>query len=153
MSGQLWPGQTLFPQSFLPLFHIVSVHHKAEDLQKASYPQGLGILKAVYGNAKDFRFVFTGNIDIEAFKPLMCKYIASLPSEDETKPGKAKDFGIMPVKGNRELTYRKQMENPKTTVNIVATGKIPYNLKNIVAINALDHILDIVYFENNIIGA
>ena len=33
MSGQLWPGQTLFPQSFLPLFHIVSVHHKAEDLQ------------------------------------------------------------------------------------------------------------------------
>ena len=121
---------------------------KAEDLQKASYPQGLGILKAVYGNAKDFRFVFTGNIDIEAFKPLMCKYIASLPSEDETKPGKAKDFGIMPVAGSRELSYRKQMENPKTTVNIVATGKIPYNLKNIVAINALDHILDIVYFEN-----
>ncbi len=121
---------------------------KAEDLQKASYPQGLGILKAVYGNAKDFRFVFTGNIDIEAFKPLMCKYIASLPSEDETKPGKAKDFGIMPVKGNRELTYRRQMENPKTTVSITATGKIPYNLNNIVAINALDHILDIVYFEN-----
>lgn len=121
---------------------------RAEDLKKASYPQGLGILKAVYGNAKDFKFVFTGNIDIEAFKPLMCKYIASLPSEDETKPGKAKDFGIMPVKGDRQLAYRKQMENPKTTVNIVSTGKIKYNLKNLVAIKALDHILDIVYFEN-----
>lgn len=121
---------------------------KAEDLQKASYPQGLGILKGVYGNAKDFRFVFTGNIDMDVFKPLMCKYIASLPWEDETKPGKAVDFGIMPVKGDRKLAYRKQMENPKTTVNIMATGKVPYNLKNIVAMKALDHIMDIVYFEN-----
>lgn len=121
---------------------------KAEDLPKASYPQGLGIMKGVFSNAKDFTFVFTGNIDMEQFKPLMCKYIASLPSEEETKPGKAVDFGIMPVKGNRELSYRKKMENPKTTVNITATGNIKYNLDNLVAISALEHILDIVYFES-----
>lgn len=118
---------------------------KAEDLSKASYKDGLNIIKQLTSNATDFKFAFTGNIDMEQFRPLLCKYIASLPASK--KKSKIHDLGLTPGKGNRTAEYKKVMENPKTTVYIISDGKLSYNLKNIVNLKALDNILDIVYFE------
>jgi len=118
---------------------------KAQNLKDASYKDGLEIIRKLFSNAKDYNFVFTGNIDIESFRQLICKYIASLPTGKATS--KINIIPTTPIKGERTVSYRKVMENPKTTVKIVSDGKLNYNLQNIVNIKALDHIMDIVYFE------
>ncbi len=118
---------------------------KTENLYEASYPDGLQIIKKLTGNAANFKFAFTGNIDMDSIRPLLCKYVASLPSGK--KKSKIKDLGTAPAKGERKVAYRKVMENPKTSVIIISDGKFNYTLENIVNMKALDHILDIVYFE------
>ncbi|MCQ2350803.1 MAG: insulinase family protein [Paludibacteraceae bacterium] len=126
--------------------HPIARRLKAEDIKLASYDEGLGIARKIFSNAADFKFAFTGNINMEEFVPLVCKYIASLPAGKAKS--KAKDIGLTPSKSDRKVSYRKVMENPKTTVKIYANGKMSYTLANKVNIAALDHILDIVYFEN-----
>lgn len=125
--------------------HPLKVRFKAEYLKAASYTEGLDIIKRLTSNAAEFKFAFTGNIDMESFRPLLCKYVASLPSGRQKS--KVKDLKNFPVKGDREVAYRKVMENPKTSVNIISDGKFVYTQSNIVNLEALDHILDIVYFE------
>ncbi len=118
---------------------------KTENLYEASYSDGLQTIKKLTGNAANFKFAFTGNIDMDSIRPLLCKYVASLPSGKKNQ--EVKDLGTAPAKGDRNVIYSKVMENPKTTVMIVSDGKFKYTLNNIVNLQALDHILDIVYFE------
>ena len=52
----------------------------AEVLKKADYKRMLQLYKESVANPADYTFLFTGNVDIEALKPLLERYVASLPS-------------------------------------------------------------------------
>ena len=49
-------------------------------LEAANYPKMLGMIKEILGNAADYTFIFTGNVDVEMLKPLLEQYIATLPT-------------------------------------------------------------------------
>ena len=49
------------------------------DIQAADRGAILDMIHGFTANAADYTFVFTGNIDLDAFKPLLEQYIATLP--------------------------------------------------------------------------
>ncbi len=118
---------------------------RAEDIKTVSYRDGLNIIEKQLGNASEFKFVFTGNIKMKEFRPLICKYIASLPSSKTNK--QVNDFGACIAKGNKKMVFQTPMQTPKTTVIKVAVTPMDYTLKNMINCMALKYILDVLYTE------
>ena len=56
------------------------------ELEKVDFAKMPELFKTVYGNAADFTFTFVGNIDPATLKPLVEKYIGSLPASSKKKP-------------------------------------------------------------------
>ncbi len=79
----------------------------------------LNICKKIYNerfsNAKGFTYIFVGNIDIEEFKPLIEKYIASLPV-DNSKTSTSTYKPYIPAGGI--IDYYREGDVDKATVKI-----------------------------------
>ena len=102
-----------------------------------------GIYDELYNNAADFRFTFVGNVDLTTLKPLVEKYIGSLPTSK--KHTESKDDGVRTVKGVVVNDFKAQMQQPKVAVNRIFTGEIPYTLENRMAMNFLAQALNSRY--------
>ena len=101
------------------------------------------IYDKLYRNADDFTYTIVGNVDLETLKPLVEKYIGSLPS---TKQGYSwEDDGVRYPQGKVTNHFSTAMEMPKTSVLTIFTGEMPYTLENILAMDFLSQILDIRY--------
>ncbi|MDE7077929.1 MAG: insulinase family protein, partial [Alistipes sp.] len=97
----------------------------------------------LYRNANDFTFTFVGNVDMETLKPLVEKYIGSLPTA-KTKT-KAIDDHSAPVKGETIGDFRTAMQQPKVSVHYLFSGQMPYTFKNRLALTFLTQALDSRY--------
>lgn len=104
------------------------------DLQKS-----LAFYKARFADASDFTFVFAGNFDIDAMRPLVEQYLASLPALHRHETWK--DVGIVPPKGVVERVVRKGLE-PKSEADVVFTGPLTYDSPHRVALDALSLVLE-----------
>ncbi|HIW97800.1 MAG TPA: insulinase family protein [Candidatus Tidjanibacter gallistercoris] len=101
------------------------------------------IYNKLYSNADDFTYTIVGNVDLDTLKPLVEKYIGSLP---KTKQGYSwVDDGVRYPKGKVVNHFSTEMEMPKTSVLTIFTGEMPYTLENILAMDILSQILDIRY--------
>ena len=116
-----------------------------EDLDKVDLDRGLEIYKDRFANAANFEFFFTGNIDLETFKPLLEQYIASLPSNPEALD-QYRDLGIRTPKGRSESIYVGTDE--KSQVNLIFTGETTYDRKKAADIIYLGEILTIKLIES-----
>jgi zinc protease len=92
-----------------------------------------------FADASDFTFIFVGNIDLEAMKPLVERYLGALPSIHRNETWK--NVGINPVKGVVQKTVKKGIE-PKSQAAIVFTGPFRYDRPQRTAIRALSLVLD-----------
>lgn len=118
---------------------------KPEDLDKINLDRSLQIYKERFSNAGDFTFFFVGAIDEEAIKPLLEKYIGSLPSR--TGKETYRDLGIRPPLGKVEKIINKGSE-PQSQVNLVFITPAPYNSKDAYALRSLADVMDIKLVEN-----
>lgn len=98
-------------------------------IEKADRDRILKIVDDQLANAADYTFYFVGNIDIDAFKPLVEQYIATLPAKAE-KPAAVKlaGLGIEPGSSTEQVTQK--MDTPTTYAAILVTGDMPYTAKN-----------------------
>lgn len=112
--NSLYQGQPLAPVNF----------PKAEDFDKIDITRVLTIYNDLTKDATDFTFILTGNIDVEAIKPLLGTYIGSLPSKG--KAGSYFDNGVRTKKGVHELKYYKGAE-PKSFIFNYYAGDITYS--------------------------
>jgi len=87
-----------------------------------------------FADAGDFTFMFVGNVDTTALKPLVENYLASLPSTGRKDSGTVKSMG--PPKGVIEKTVRKGVENKASTL-IVFSGPCVYAPENRFAMRTL----------------
>jgi zinc protease len=85
--------------------------------------KALEFYKQRFADASDFTFVFVGNVDTTSLKPLVAKYLASLPSLHRTET--FRDNGGAPPKGVIEKVVRKGVE-PKANTVIEFTGACQY---------------------------
>jgi zinc protease len=96
--------------------------------------RSLAFYKDRFADASDFTFVFVGNVDTTALKPLVEKYLASLPAIHRTEM--AKDVGGKPPTGVVDKVVRKGVE-PKANTLIEFTGACKYEPQTRFEIGAL----------------
>ncbi|WP_373522003.1 M16 family metallopeptidase [Aquiflexum sp.] len=115
-----------------------------EDLDKVDMERGLEIYADRFGNAANFEFFFTGNIDLETFKPLLEQYIGSLPS-DKSNTDRFVDLGIRAPRGETEIIEVGTDE--KSQVILYFSGETEYDRKKATDISYLGEILTIKLIE------
>lgn len=89
-----------------------------------SLDKAFDIYKDRFSNAGEFIFTFVGNFKEDSIKPLIEKYIASLPSTGRQENWK--DVGIRYPTGVINKTIKKGQEN-KSSVRITFTGMTKYS--------------------------
>ena len=115
-----------------------------EDYDMIDLDRAYEIYADRFSNASEFTFFFVGNFTEEGIRPLVEKYIASLPSTGRTETWK--DLGIRPPTGVVEETVNKGTD-PKSYVNIYFTGDYKPDAKTNYIIDALGEALTIRLIE------
>jgi len=95
--------------------------------------------KSRFADASDFTFVFVGTIDLEAIKPLVERYLGSLPAQ--RKPETVRDVGIRPPGGIVERQVRKGLD-PRSQVSVVFTGPFQNTQSSRVIMRAMAETLE-----------
>ena len=111
-----------------------------EVLNSIKYERLEPIYRSLTANAANFTVYIVGNVDLATLKPLVEKYIGSLPAK-KRKITKRLDDGIRYAKGEVVNDFNHPMQQPKVSVCRIYTGDIEYNLENAVTMNFLQDIL------------
>ena len=117
---------------------------KSEDFDKINLDRSIQIYKERFANAGDFTFLFVGSFDEQTIKPLLEKYIGSLPANGVKE--NFKDLGIRPPAGKVDKVITKGAD-PKSVVNIVFTSPVAYNAADAYALRSLGDVMDIKLVE------
>ena len=117
---------------------------KPDDFDKINLDRSIQIYKERFANAGDFTFFFVGSFDETIIKPLLEKYIGSLPSMGKKET--FKDLGIRPPSGKVDKVITKGAD-PKSLVSLVFTSPVPYNTTDGYALRSLADVMDIKLIE------
>jgi len=113
-------------------------------LDQIGLDRSFEIYKERFGDASGLVFTFVGSFDVEQLKPLLEKYIGSLPASGHSAP--ARDLGIDVPTGKIEKTVYKGSE-PKASVQLYWSGNFKYNTAEKATIDALRECLEIRLLE------
>lgn len=97
-------------------------------------------------DASDFTFFIVGNVDAATVKPLVEKYIGSIPSINRKETWK--DNNVRMPKGKTVKEIELQLETPKSTVLTYFSKDMKYSTYNNICNNVLKGILDLRYVAN-----
>ncbi|HET7695455.1 MAG TPA: insulinase family protein [Vicinamibacterales bacterium] len=100
--------------------------------------KSLDFYKARFADASAFRFVFVGSFTVDAIKPLVETYLASLPATHANQSWR--DPGIVPPAGIVEKTVEMGIA-PKSQVAIVFSGAFDYTDQNLLALRTMTLLL------------
>ena len=93
-----------------------------------------------FSDANGFTFIFVGNFRPDSLKPLVAKWLGSLPSKGRRETWR--DTGIRPPTGIVQRVVKKGTE-PKARTALVFTGPFEYTRKNRYQLSALAELLNI----------
>lgn len=101
-------------------------------IEKASRSQILEVAHAMTANAADWTFIFVGNVDPATLRPMVEKYIASLPGDEKTAVKKVKSYNpaFFMKGGDKTDTFSTPMSTPQTHVAIIEKGDMEFTPKN-----------------------
>jgi zinc protease len=110
-----------------------------ESLEDIDLDVALDFYRDRFASAADFSFVFVGALDLEATRPLVERYLGSLPAE-ERDDGWV-DLDMDPPDGVVERVVRRGIE-PQSQTAMVFTGPFEYTPENRLRIRVLATILE-----------
>ena len=100
----------------------------------------------LFPGADSFTFTIVGNVDMETLKPLVEKYIGSIPA------GSSKltyaDDGVRIVSGNVPYEFRTPMQQPKVSVRYMFSGEEEDSVENEMVATFLHQALRSRYLES-----
>ena len=102
--------------------------------------------KALFADAAGAKLVIVGDVNPEAIKPVVEKYIGSLPKGKKALKWVDNNDDI--VKGRIEKVIEVDMQTPKSTVLQVYSANVPYSYEKDAAMDAISYILDMHYTES-----
>ena len=117
----------------------------SEVVENANMKDVENVCKRLFGNVAGATVYIVGNIDTETLKPLVTKYIASLPGGKKGSKFIDRDGDI--VDGRIVKNVAVPMETPKSTVIQVYKANMPYSIENDVLLNIAKLYLDMLYVE------
>lgn len=115
-------------------------------LESCNYQKSLDLARNAMSNAADYTFLFTGNVNLDSIRPLITKYIASLPSKG--KADKVKVVTPRPrITGQVNDHFDIKMATPSTQVYYAGNGERKFNMADARMMTAAGDILDNTYTE------
>lgn len=126
---------------------------KRETLDRVSYDRVWQIYRERFADASKFKMLLVGNINIDSLRPLLCRYIATLPSSKNNtataEPADRKTYPTPDVRNADETRlFKKSMNTPSTLVNIFYTFDEPYTAKTDLALDVLQRVLQMAYTDS-----
>lgn len=116
----------------------------AEHIDQLSIETLARIHSSLFTYADDFRFYIVGNVDLDTLKPLVEKYLGSLPTSN-TVDYAVVDDGVRMAEGGVTNDFCASMYQPKVSVNLTYSGSIENSAKNRVILDLLTRALDSRY--------
>ena len=116
----------------------------AAQIESLSLETLASVHKQLFSYADDFRFVIVGNVDLKTLKPLVEKYIGSLPTSKSVEYAVVDD-GVRYAEGGVTNDFRVAMQQPKVSVYLTYNGEIEDNAKNRLVLDLLTRALDSRY--------
>lgn len=118
-----------------------------EIAKKADYNRIFEIYRERFSDASNFKTVFIGKVDMAQLRPLLCQYLATLPSTHKAeKSNKANVPQI--VKKNEVVKFVHKQETPLANVSVFFTANVPFSPKNDLALDMLTRVLQIAYTDS-----
>lgn len=118
-----------------------------EIAKKADYNRIFEIYRERFSDASNFKTVFIGKVDMAQLRPLLCQYLATLPSTHKAeKSNKANVPQI--VKKNEVVKFVHKQETPLANVSVFYTANVPFSPKNDLALDMLTRVLQIAYTDS-----
>ena len=117
---------------------------KVEYFNQLDLDRIMQIYKERFGDASAMHFTFVGSISEDSLKPLMEKYIASLPVT--SKKFYYVDNKLRPADGKVDVNVYKGKE-PKALIMAVYSGEVPYSEELNLKAEAISEILNIRIIE------
>lgn len=99
-----------------------------EALESISFENLPKTFKTLYPGANSFTFTFVGNVDLETLKPLVEKYIGSIPTSKHVL--KFTDDKLRTAKGKVVNDFRTPMLQPKVSEFLLFSSDADYTLRN-----------------------
>ena len=115
----------------------------AEKLAKASLATIEKNYRSLFADAAGATMVIVGDVDLNALKPLVEKYIGSLPKGKKATKWVDTHEDIIP--GRIENVFAVDMQTPMSTVVQAWTAPLAYTAERQAALEAITYILDIRY--------
>ena len=101
----------------------------------------------LFGDAVGSKVFIVGDFDPETVRPLVEKYIASLPVKSK-KPRAMVDHKLYPADGENLVSKEIKMENPNTYASVLYQGPMEKTLENSVINRALTYIMNMRYIAS-----
>ncbi|MDE5963215.1 MAG: insulinase family protein, partial [Alistipes sp.] len=114
-----------------------------EVLDEFSFDKLSGIYAKLFPGADSFTFYIVGNVDVNVLKPLVEKYIGSIPTTGS--PVGTIDDKAAPVKGAVLEDFQTAMQQPKVSVHYRFTGDMPQSIRGKLAMTLLTEALNSRY--------
>ncbi len=115
-----------------------------ETLAKANLATIEKVYRELFKTGAGASLTITGNVGLETLKPMVEKYIGSIPKGKKgTTVNKANMIGF--AKGKIDEKVEITMETPKSTVLQLYTAYMPVDTKTEVALEVAKYVLDMIY--------
>lgn len=118
-----------------------------EVAEKADYDRILEIYKERFSDASNFKAVFIGKIDMAALRPLLCLYLATLPTTHKAEKTNKVNVAQI-VKKNEVVKFAHKQDTPLANVTVFYTADVPFSPKNDLALDVLTRVLQIAYTDS-----
>ncbi len=102
--------------------------------------------RKLFADAAGATLVIVGDVNTEALKPLVEKYVGSLPKGKKATNWVDNNENI--VKGQVQNIFSVDMQTPKSTVLQVYSADIPFSYEKDAALEAISYIMDMRYVES-----
>ena len=102
--------------------------------------------RKLFADAAGAKMVIVGDVNPESVKPLVEKYIGSLPKGKKALKWVDPNEDI--VKGKVENVFEADMQTPKSTVLQVYSANVPFSYEKDAALEAITYIMDMRYTQS-----
>ena len=116
-------------------------------VEKASYDRILQIYRERFSDASNFKTVFIGQVDLATLRPLLCQYLATLPSTHKAEKVNKANVAQL-VKKNEVVKFVRQQPTPLANVTVFYTGNVPFSPKSDLTLDVLTRCLQIAYTDS-----
>ena len=102
------------------------------------------VYRQLFNNVAGATMTIVGNVDLETLKPMVEKYVGSLPKGKKAAGLNEKNL-IKMAKGVSENVLNVEMQTPKKTVFQVWSAYMPVSTKEMATLKVANYVLDMIY--------